>query len=396
MHLPTPTPTPAPALPATAAVSAAYAAKATPPPGGVPHPHLSGAGSWERALSAHWLGNRTGDWLEALGVTVLLLLLAAATAWVLRRRLRRMIEIGSRNEQIHELSLSLLRQTRWGLLMVPAVYLGTLVLELSPGARGVLRSLAILASLLQAALWTTAAIDVWVLRERRRRLQVDAAGATLLGSISFFLRLLLWVLVGVIALENMGVNVSALVTGLGVGGIAVALALQNILGDILASLSIAIDKPFVLGDTIQVDALVGKVEDVGLKTTRLRSPTGEQLIFANGDLLKSRIRNLARQQGRQLVLAFGLDGGTTPDQLEKVPALVRDAIAAQAALRFDRAHLKALGQGTFDFEAVYSISDPDYKVYMDAQQALLLALLRSFAAQGIHLAQPLSPVSGAR
>jgi small-conductance mechanosensitive channel len=168
----------------------------------------------------------------------------------------------------------------------------------------------------------------------------------------------------------------------------VALALQNILGDVLASLSIAADKPFVLGDTIQVDNFVGTVEDVGLKTTRLRSLSGEQLIFANSDLLKSRIRNLERMTDRRVVLAFGIDYRTPADQVERVPGLVRAVVEAQTVARLDRAHFKGFGAASLDFEVVYFLSDPDYNLYMDSQQAILLALMRALEREGIRLAQP--------
>lgn len=346
--------------------------------------------TWDRALAAPFWGNPLLGWLEALAVTLLLLLLAA----LVKRLLRRRFAVGGGSGRGggggggSGMALEVVRRTRWWLLLPPAVYLGALALDLPPRAGAALRSLTILAVLLQVALWMTVAIDLWVSRERHRRLGVDAASATLLGALRFILSLVLWVLIGLVALDNLGVNISALVTGLGVGGIAVALALQNILGDILASLSIAIDKPFILGDTIQVDNLVGTVEDVGLKTTRLRSLSGEQLIFANGDLLKSRIHNLKRMADRRVVLTFGVDFQTAVDKLEKIPPLLRGVIAARPGVRFDRAHFKGIGQFSLDFEAVYFFPDPDYNLFMDAQQAILLALLRGLAEAEIRLAQP--------
>jgi small-conductance mechanosensitive channel len=352
--------------------------------------------TWDRALAAPLWGNPLLDWLQALAVTILVLALAALVKRLLRRRFAAPRspaagQTGQRGEigqPRQELAIEVVRRTRWWLLLLPAVYLGSQALDLPPHAATALRSLTILAGLLQVALWATLTIDLWVSRERTRRLDVDAASATLLGALKFVLRLVVWVLLGLMALDNLGVNISALVTGLGVGGIAVALALQNILGDILASLSIAIDKPFILGDTIQVDNLVGTVEDVGLKTTRLRSLSGEQLIFANGDLLKSRIHNLKRMADRRVVLTFGVDFQTAPDKLEKIPPLLRTLIASQPGVRFDRAHFKGIGQSSLDFEAVYFFPNPDYSLFMDTQQTILLALLRGLAGAEIRLAQP--------
>jgi small-conductance mechanosensitive channel len=340
------------------------------------------------------LGNRAADWLQAVGVTLLLLLAVLLVKRLLARRFGRPPAApgapapGARASAVHELVQELVRRTRWALLLLPAVFVGAQFLVLAPPLHAALRTLAILALLLQVALWATVVIELWVNRERRRRLEQDAASATLFGALDFLLRLVLWVLIALLALGNLGVNVTALIAGLGVGGIAVALALQNILGDVLASLSIAADKPFVIGDTIQVDNFVGVVEDVGLKTTRLRSLSGEQLIFANSDLLKSRIRNLKRMIDRRVVVTFGIDYKTPADQVEKVPEIVRAAVAAQSGARLDRAHFKGFGSSSLDFEAVYFLSDPDYNVYMDSQQAVLLAVMRALEREGIRLAQP--------
>jgi small-conductance mechanosensitive channel len=348
----------------------------------------------ERALSFELLGNSAADWLEAAGTSLLLLLAALLVKRLLARRFARPATPAAgaagtaAASAAQELVQELMRSTRWALLLLPAIFLGSLALTLSPHLSAALRTLAVLALLLQVALWGTVGIELWVSRERRRRLELDAASATLIGSLNFSMRLLLWVFIALVALANLGVNVTALVAGLGVGGIAVALALQNILGDILASISIAADKPFVLGDTIQVDAFVGTVEDVGWRTTRLRSLSGEQLIFANSDLLKSRIRNHKRMADRRAVLAFGVDYKTRADQVEKIPALLRAIVEAQPGVRFDRAHFKGFGQGSLDFEAVFYLANPDYNLYMDAQQSILLALMRALESEGIQLAQP--------
>jgi len=352
---------------------------------------LFDANRWQRALATPVLGNRAADWLEALAITVLVLLVALLLERLLARRFERppgAAAAAGPPAAARELVLELMRRTRWALLLLPAVFLGALALVLSRHVYATLRTLAILAVLLQVALWATVGIELWVNHERRRRLAQDAASATLIGAQDFVLRLVLWVFIALVALDNLGVNVTALVAGLGVGGIAIALALQNILGDILAALSIAADKPFLLGDTIQVDNFVGTVEDVGLKTTRLRSLSGEQLIFANSDLLKSRIRNLKRMADRRVVLAFGVDYKTSADQVEKIPLLLRGILEAQPGVRFGRAHLKGFGQGSLDLEAVYFLADPDYDVYMDTQQAVLLALMRALEREGIRLAQP--------
>ncbi|MBV8062006.1 MAG: mechanosensitive ion channel, partial [Nevskia sp.] len=155
-----------------------------------------------------------------------------------------------------------------------------------------------------------------------------------------------------------------------------------------ASLSIVIDKPFVIGDAIGVDSLSGTVEHIGLKTTRIRSFTGEQLIVANSDMLKARLRNYKRMQERCITFSFSVPFGTAADKLEKLPALVQAAISNREQIRFDRAHFKELGGSAYAFEVVYWVTTPDYKVYMDAQQAINLALVRAFEQEGVQLSYP--------
>ena len=190
------------------------------------------------------------------------------------------------------------------------------------------------------------------------------------------------------ALGLLGFNLTALLASLGIGGVAVALAMQNILGDLFASLAIALDRPFEVGDFIVIDAYMGTVEFVGLKTTRVRSLSGEQIILANTDLLKSRIRNFKRMTDRRATFNLNLDYGTPPEQLERIPEGIRRIIAARGRTRFDRAHFKAFGEAGLEFEVVYYVLDPDMNLYMDLQQAINLDLHRWFRAEGISFALP--------
>jgi small-conductance mechanosensitive channel len=196
------------------------------------------------------------------------------------------------------------------------------------------------------------------------------------------------VLVLLSMLDNLGINVTALVASLGIGGIAIALAAQNILGDLFASLTIAIDKPFVIGDFIILGQETGTVEHVGLKTTRLRSLSGEQIILSNNDLLQSRIHNYKRMEERRALFAIGVTYDTPAEKLELIPELIKQAVAAQTDARFDRAHFKSFGAFSLDFETVYYVRKPDYGVFMDVQQAINLQLVRSFADHSIAFAFP--------
>jgi small-conductance mechanosensitive channel len=191
-----------------------------------------------------------------------------------------------------------------------------------------------------------------------------------------------------LVLDNLGVNITGLVAGLGIGGIAVALALQNILGDLFASLSIVLDKPFVIGDFVVVDSLSGTIEHIGLKTTRIRSLRGEQLIFSNNDLLKSRIRNYKRMSERRIDFSFGVVYQTPLEKLKAIKKIVSDIIEKGEKTRFDRVHFKEYGDSSLNFEVVYFVTDPDYNIYMDVQEAINLEIFRCFAEEGIEFAYP--------
>jgi small-conductance mechanosensitive channel len=182
--------------------------------------------------------------------------------------------------------------------------------------------------------------------------------------------------------------VTALMAGLGVGGIAVALAIQSVLGDLFASLSIALDKPFVIGDFVIVGDFMGTVERVGLKTTRIRSLSGEQLVFSNSDLLSSRIRNYKRMEERRVPFVVGVTYQTPAAELEAIPGVVRDIIESTDSTRFDRAHFKGFGDSAYLFEFVYYVLSADYAVFMDIQQAINLGIVRQFAERGIEIAYP--------
>lgn len=331
-------------------------------------------------------GNTVGRWLLAL-----LLVVAAYVVLLLWRNVigRRFARLAERTvTKADDLAAELVCTTRPLFLIVVALYFGTLVLAMPPALHALLGRGALLVVILQGAFWANRAVNFFLDRSLRRRLASDASAASTIGLLSFLSRFAVWTVVLLLLLENLGVDITAMVAGLGIGGIAIALALQNVLGDLLASLSIILDKPFVIGDFIIVGDLMGTVEHIGIKTTRLRSLSGEQLVFANNDLLGSRIRNFQRMQERRIVFAFGIVYQTPAEKTATIPAQVREIIEQQPLARFDRCHFKGFGDSSLDFETVYYVRDPDYTKYMDTQQAINLALLRRFAADGVEFAYP--------
>ncbi|MCW5234952.1 mechanosensitive ion channel family protein [Verminephrobacter eiseniae] len=289
--------------------------------------------------------------------------------------------------------VDVLEGTSRPLMLVLALLIGASLLDLPGRWENRLSQLWFVAMALQMGLWGRRTIDIGVRRYLERNGPANAATVTAQVSasatlLSWGLRSLLWSVVLLAILSNVGVNITAFIASLGVGGIAVALAVQNILGDLFASLAIAVDKPFEVGDFITVGSISGTVQVIGLKTTRIRSLQGEQIVVSNTDLLKQTISNFRLLETRRIVFGFGVAYGTTPEQAQAIPGLVRRLIEAQPKLRFDRAHFKAFGASSLDYEVVYFVEDPAYGVYMDLQQSINLGLMRELQALGVEFAFP--------
>jgi small-conductance mechanosensitive channel len=338
------------------------------------------------SLDLELLNNSLKAWLAALGIALLINLIVGFAKLVITRRFT---DLAKRTvTSVDDAALEMVHSIRQWLILLIALYIGSRYLQLPGQADTLLRTAAIIAAFAQVGLWAGALLNFWITRSHARAMRENAGAATGLAALGFIARVTLWVIIALLALDNLGVNVTALVAGLGVGGIAIALAVQNVLGDLLASLSIVIDKPFVIGDFIVVDDCAGTVEHVGLKTTRIRSLSGEQLVFANSDLLKARLHNYKRMNERRILFGFGVLYQTPLEQVEQIAGTVRGIIEAQAQTRFDRAHFKSFGESSLDFEVVYWMLDPDYNRYMDTQQAINLALMRAFASAEIGFAYP--------
>lgn len=325
-------------------------------------------------------------WLLAIAVFASALLLFYVFKWIAQRRLAKLAARTASGWD--DAVVEAIQQTRFWLMALVAVYLASRVLLPPPQIAHLLQTVAVLAFILQAGLWGNLVIDRGLQSHAERKLASDPASLMTITALVFIGKLALFAVLLLLALSNLGINVSALIAGLGIGGIAVALAVQNILGDLLASMSIVFDKPFVPGDFIIVGDSMGTVQHIGLKTTRLTSLSGEQLIFSNNDLLQSRIRNFKRMTERRAVFTLSVIYQTEPEKLYQIPEIIRAAIELQPQTRFDRAHFARFSPSSLDFEAVYHVLAPEMGVYMDIQQAINLELLKSFASHQIKFAHP--------
>jgi small-conductance mechanosensitive channel len=261
------------------------------------------------------LGNPLQDWLLAAGV--------AAAAWAILWAIRKFAAARYKNSSASQATLLrllayLLGNTTQLFLLAVSLYAALQVLNLPQKfERGGARAVSLLI-LLQLGFWAGRALRFYLEKKEAER-GADRAFTGSLDIVRFIARVLIWSLLTLVALDNLGVNITALLAGLGVGGVAVALALQNVLGDLFASLSIALDKPFMVGDSLTIDTFVGRVEHIGIKTTRLRSESGEQIILSNADILKSRVRNYGGQSEQRVLTSIRVTYDTPAEKLKALP-----------------------------------------------------------------------------
>jgi small-conductance mechanosensitive channel len=338
-------------------------------------------------LARTFLGNSVRAWIvAAITATVVFFALLALRA-LLMSRIGKLAE--RTTNRFDDMAVGLLHETRPWVLAVLSIAAALHALVLGRAGPYVAQ-LSHLVLLWQLALWGVTAVTFWTRYHlERRTASHDRASVAMISAMSVGAKILVWALIGTTALYTVfQINPASLITTLGVSGIAVALAVQNILGDLLAALAIVFDKPFDVGDFIGVDNIVGTVEHIGLKTTRLRSLSGEQVIIGNGDLLKSRLRNYRRMTQRRIVFGLDVPYDTPPDVLAEIPRLIETIIRAQSPVKFDRSHVASFAESSIHVESVYIVLDPDYNKYMDIQQAIDLAILREFNARNIEFALP--------
>lgn len=337
-------------------------------------------------LDYELLGNSVRLWATSVAAFLLVWLLLA----IARRQAARRLKSFAARTNLTAVAIvdRVVGRTQWWFPLLVALFVSAPVLALSEQVVTVLERVLVVGLLFQFGFWITGALTA-MLAERRRRQLREAPGEVAVTDLMWLLlRIAVWSLVVLLMLDNVGLNVTTLLAGLGIGGVAVALAAQSILSELFASLSIVMDRPFVVGDSLAVDDFTGTVERVGLKTTRLRSLSGEQLVFSNTDLLSSRIRNFGRMIRRRATFTIGVTYGTPAEDLRRIPEILRALIEAEKDASFERAHFMQYGEFALIFEVVYHVNTADFAAYADIQQRINLALYERFAEEGIEFALP--------
>ncbi len=326
------------------------------------------------------------DWSYAMVSALTTFALLFFLRWILIRRLKYIGE--SSDASLINGFLASIKHANIFFFLMLAVYVASQFLTFSLETTINIAKLTKVAFVVQATVWASSFVRSWVFRVLSRRTKRDGASMGALTIFNFTSQVILWSIALLLILQNLGIDVTALVAGLGIGGVAVALSMQQILKDVFSSLSIVLDKPFVIGDFIIFDDFMGSIEHIGIKTTRIRSLTGEQIICANGDLLNTRIRNYKRMQERRVIFNIGVVYQTSAEKLPEISVMFREIIEAQENIRFDRAHFSSYTDFALLFEIVYYVLSPDYNIYMDIQQAINLEIFKRFEYAGIEFAHP--------
>ncbi len=337
-------------------------------------------------LGQQYWGNTLGVYLEALAIMVGVMV----ALWVFRTvvvvRIHKLAE--RTRTDIDDFLVELLNRLGPLTYFLTGLYLASQSLVLSLGISRILTIVFVIFITFKAVQILQAVVVFFLTKAYGKAEREDKTTAAAIKNMKIIVRTGLWVGGGVFILDNLGIQITGIVAGLGIGGIAVALAAQAVLGDVFSSFSIFMDRPFEVGDFIIVGDLLGVVEHVGIKTTRIRSLHGEQLIFSNTDLTNSRIRNYKRMKERRITFAIGVVYQTPLEKMQKIQGMIQEIIQGVALARFDRAHHKAFGDFSLDIEVVYYVLTPDYNQYMDVQQEINFKIMEAFAREGIEFAYP--------
>ncbi len=343
---------------------------------------------WRGIWQSVYFGNSVASWALALAAFLLTFTALPLVRRVIAARRRKWREAEHTLPAAIELTALLIARTNRIFLAVLALWFAATLLYIPSRFDRIIHFIIVVAFWLQVGLWAMAAVR-YAIERRGRRAGALAPDPALSGSIDiivFIAGLTIWTMALLLALDNLGVQIKPLLTGLGIGGVAVALAVQSVLGDVLASMSIALDKPFGIGDSLAVDDIQGTVEHIGVKSTRLRSISGEQIILANADVLKARVRNYGRMRERRSAFRLNVTYDTPPEKLRAIPPAVREVVESQPQTRFDRCNFLSFGDWSLQFETVYYVTVSDYKTYAQLQQSINIAILERFAALGVEIA----------
>ena len=336
---------------------------------------------WEKIL---W-GNTIRDWVIAIIIIAVSIFLLRIVKTIVLVQLKKWSK--KTNTTIDDFLLVSIEKSVLPFFYLLSVYLGLSYLSVGEKGQNILRIAFLVAASFFVIRLITSVISYLVENFTRSQQDAETKRKQARG-IVVIVNIIVWIIGIVFLIDNLGYDITTLVAGLGIGGIAIALAAQAVLGDLFSYFVIFFDKPFEIGDFIIIGDKMGTVDYVGIKTTRIRALSGEQLVVSNTDLTNSRVQNYKRMEKRRVVFSIGVLYETTADKLKKIPGIIKSKIELQPDLQFDRAHFFAFGDFSLNFEIVYYIPSADYNLYMDRQQAINLAIFEEFQKEKIEFAYP--------
>ena len=339
----------------------------------------------EDFLNQIYFGNTILKYIEAIGIFIHVLILVKIFQLIVLRRLKKWAE--KTKTTIDDFILIGIKKSVVPIIYYGAIFLSARSLNLSDSATSILDVLSIVVVTFFIIRLITSTLDFSITSYTAKQDAGDKK-AKQLKSISALARIIIWGVTLVFLLDNLGFDISAVVAGLGIGGIAVALAAQSILGDLFSYFIIFFDRPFELGDYVKVGDKNGTIEHIGIKTTRIRALSGEQLVFSNTDLTSSRLHNFKKLQKRRKVFMLGVIYETPAEKLKMIPDIVKDIITEEEKSDYDRGHFKTFGDFSLNFEFVYYVLSPDYATYMDTQHNINMKIFNKFKEEGIEFAYP--------
>lgn len=338
-------------------------------------------------LGQEFFGNAIWEYIVFAAVFILLMAIFAIVRGFLLRKLRKLSEKTSTD--VDDTIIKIYESIRPPFYALLAFFLALRFLSIHEKLESVINAVLLIAVVYQVVRGLQVIID-YIVGRWSDSTESDSEHAV--AALSGIFKGVLWVFGLLLVLSNLGIDITSLIAGLGIGGIAVALALQNILGDLFSSFALYFDKPFVPGDFIVVGGKSGTVERIGIKTTRIRSIQGEEIVMANNELTNATVQNFKQMQERRIVLNIGVTYDTPEEKLQKIPNIVKQTIDKTSKTRFDRAHFKTFGDSALIYEIVYYVDSREYTEYMDANEVIHLGLVSEFAKEKIEFAYPTQTV----
>jgi len=341
--------------------------------------------NWQEFLMREFYGNTIQDYLIAIAVIIASIIIMQVFKFYIIKKLKKLAKKTKTN--VDDMVIEIFNKLHWPFYLLIALYIGIRTLSFPELIYKIANAILLIAITYYVAKSAGAIIE-FVMSRLGNKKSNEEIDKTAVGFMNKLIKIVIWVMAILLILSNLGYNITTLIAGLGIGGLAIAFALQNVLADVFASISIYFDKPFKVGDFIIIGDDMGIVKKVGIKTTRIQTLQGQELIVSNRELTETRINNYKRMEKRRVIFSFGVVYNTNPKNLEKIKKITLDIINKTPHAKADRVHFKSFGDFSLNFEAVYYVDSQDYNLYMDVQEKINLGLSKEFAKEKIEFAYP--------